>query len=164
MFVLKLQQPHTRVKINGTGLAASFSESVPPTLWHYDLAHNPGLMLSVQEESGQWALKLRSVRGEQTVIAHFRQQEAAEAAYQALQSALTRRELVPQGIARAIGLTAAVMVTVAIFIIVFLSVLSGGKQSAAVNSSDIATAFKKPVELQHGVPQSADDILQLPNP
>lgn len=164
MFVLKLQQPRTRVKVSGTGLVASFTESTPQTLWHCDLAHNPGFTLGVHEESGAWVLKVRSARGDQTVIAHFRQHEAAEAAYQALQSALTRREFVPQGMMRAVGLTAAVMATAAIFIIIFLSLISGGKQSSAVNSADIAPEVKKPVELQHGVPQSADDILQLPNP
>jgi len=164
MFVLKLQPPRTKVKIKGTGLSASFAESIPPTLWHCDLANHQGFVLSVQEEGTEWALKQRSNAGHQTIIAHFRHKEAAADAYQALQHSLTRREWLSHGIARAIGMTMAIMLTIGIVILLFASLFGGGKTPATLSGADLPSGLRKPTELQHGVPQSADDILQLPSP
>jgi hypothetical protein len=163
MFVLKFQQPRTRVKVKESCLTASFQDSVPPTVLHLDLSRNPIMTMTVKPEAAEWALKLSLPHGEHAPTILFRQREDAEAAYQALHSGLVRREWLPSGFTRALGTTLAVITTILLVAFLVLMVVGWGK-SVPTAGGDLSAINKKPAQMQNGVPQSADDILQLPSP
>lgn len=156
MIVLSLQTPRTRVKITGGSLIASFSESQPPTVWKLDLKKNHSFAVTLLEREGKWVIGTNSGKDEFTPMVLFNHREDAAEAYEHIQKAMMRTPWVPvRGYWK---LVVGLIVLLGLFYV--LSNVFTGSGSAPEIVPGVAQA---PI-VKHGVPQSADEILQPPSP
>lgn len=159
MFVLTFRKPHTRIKQTATKLVASFEDSHPPTIWQIDLDKGHSFTITLQEQAGGWVLGQSLAKGEFTPAVHFQNHEAALAAYAVLQQAMMRSTFFKLGwLVRPLG------ITVAIILLGYLLVTGIAFLLRDLDSNVSPSNAVQAPEFKHGVPQSADDILQLPSP
>jgi hypothetical protein len=158
------------VRLVGTTLVASFKNSEPVTLWHYDLEQNHSFSLALTERGGKWHLLLVEVNGDQKTIAEFPSRRDAEKALQSVQQAL-----LSEGRGDWLSLLKPLGMLFVVIAVVYLLFSAMGwifddkpEKSSPIAPTTVTTTKEKAgqssTELPQGVPLSADDILKPEEP
>lgn len=161
-------------------LIVSFKDSDPPLVWQMDLEKLTSYSLKLVEKEGEWDLGYAVPDAAFVTVAHFDVRTHAEAAYEAIQTALINGSYVGPSTGRSLGSKLFRGLLLVIFIAFLLllagnwaatslSTFLGGDQAPAevveqkpMTLDDVppdAAVLKREPKVETGVPMNADDVL-----
>ena len=177
---MKFGAAKTKARVVRASLTAVFRASLPPSVWQFDLEKNANFSLIQQDEGEGAALAVVTpVRENPVIVARFATREDAQEAWERVQKALISRKESRRGKKSVWGWILLILV------ILFIggSFLKASNQAKMVGLATMGVpagptlpvpgyappaglpklgAAPRPVELQNGVPASADDVLKMP--
>jgi hypothetical protein len=145
-------------RLPGSCLAITFRESVPLVLWQLELSKSSTAIVALRGKDDDWNLGLVESKGDFTVVAHFDNQDDAEAAFAAVQKAFMKGR--PLGSSTLWRWIAAILV---IFGVIMIGgALTGSSSGSKASLKTTAEQSRVSTEPEKGVPLVADDILKNP--
>ena len=150
----------TETKCNGMMLTVGFHAANPPLIWRFDLERNHSFTLALQGEEGDWELGVTSPKGDFYPVVHFLAREDAEEAFAKVEKILARKRGAASYIFKALLAVAGFAALVVLGIGLFVYHISHMPLPAFPHVTSAAPpALIRP---QEGVPQPADQVLQVP--